>query len=285
MGSGGLLKPPHHPVCTSPINLITMSDAGHLIWKWSYALFLSLVLFFSLFTTTTAFDASNSAPTQCGPLHLAWDDSYILFNIMVLPFDARPIIIDGLGLITALHDKQAKTFNYTLNNLPLKSGTQFVVAADYGFGALLFSAPKHGLLTQYHSSGLCSYNSWRSWGCIRIFDPNSRRLVEFNLRFHRSSRADEFVLRAQPTHPVAMLEPDCVMERYKVPSATQGPSIDPRWSEYRTRLSNHEHHRIPIMDHEYSRRNPGGSSPRTIQPEPGGRQFKNEPTLYSHCQQ
>ena len=123
-----------------------MSDLGHLIWKWPYALFLSLVLFCSLFTTTTAFEAFNSAPTQCGPLHVAWDDSYILFNIMVLPFDARPIIIDGGGLITASRDKQAKTFNYTLNNLPLKSGTQFVLAADYGFGALLFSLPKQGLL-------------------------------------------------------------------------------------------------------------------------------------------
>ena len=122
-----------------------MSDAVNVTRKCSYApayaLFLSLIISFSLPATTFAFDVSYSAPTQCSSFQIAWDDSHFLYNLFILPLDDRPVYLDPFSLLAPVHDTRTKTFNYTLDVLPLKSGTQFVLAIDYGSGALSFSPP------------------------------------------------------------------------------------------------------------------------------------------------
>lgn len=130
-----------HFASSSPNNLKTMPNPGHIIWKCSYALFLSLVLFFSLPATTLAFNASNSPPTQCGPFLITWDDSVIIYGLYILPFNDSPIIVNDLSLTTAPHDTKMKTYNYTLNSLPLKSGTSFIVAMECEFGLFLIPFP------------------------------------------------------------------------------------------------------------------------------------------------
>src|SRR5258708_36971980 len=78
-----LLGPPTvQPPYTSPVNLISMSYARNIIPKYSYpSLFLTLILLFSLPTTTVALDVSYSPTTQCGPYHLTWDDSVVLSTL------------------------------------------------------------------------------------------------------------------------------------------------------------------------------------------------------------
>ena len=228
----------------SSINLITMSDAGHVLWKCSYAsLFLSLILFFSLPATTVALNVSYSAPTQCGPFQIAWDDSVVLFDLSILPFNDRPVFPPSLTLIAAPRDPITKTYNYTFNELPLKSGTQFVVLMNYGFGAQLLLSPPDIRIQSAHTMPPFSPNSCRYWRCSCVFDPNRGRLVGFKLPFYRSL-TDELILRPQPTHPVAMLDPDRVMERYKIPRGSSNSSTYPRWSVLQTRPSNNEHHSI-----------------------------------------
>ena len=122
-----------------------MSDTGHVIWKSSHALFLSLIILFSLPATTFAFNVSYSAPTQCGPFQIIWDDSVSSSSLFILPFNDHPVNVDSLSVV---HDTQTKTYNYTLNKLPLKTGAQFIVAMDYSFGALLLSPPN----TRYQSA-------------------------------------------------------------------------------------------------------------------------------------
>ena len=132
-GESRLLRRPHYLVCTS---LTTMSDVGRVIWKSSYSLFFGLIIFFSLPATTLAFNVSISAPTQCSPFNITWDDSVSLFNLYILPFNDIPVVADDQSLI---HDNITKTYNYTVNELPLKNGTQFIVVLDYGSGARLSS--------------------------------------------------------------------------------------------------------------------------------------------------
>jgi len=104
-----------------------MSGASYII---RYALSLGLILF-SLPAATVAIDISYSTPTQCGPFNVTWEDSAILFDLLILPFDARAIIVNGGS--AARYDNITKTYTYTVDKLPLASGSQFVVAMDYGF--------------------------------------------------------------------------------------------------------------------------------------------------------
>ena len=140
----------------------TMSDAGHVIRKCSYAcsyFFISLIIFFSLPTITIAVSISHS--TQCGPFRVTWDDSVSSSSLYILPLNDRPVNVENGSIV---HDTQTKTYNYTLNKLPLKTGTEFVVGLDYGSGAP-FSSPlaiyyiRNQSAHMIHSSGLCSPKS------------------------------------------------------------------------------------------------------------------------------
>ena len=134
---GGL----HHQVGTSPINPIATFPANYITRKCSYAcsylLFISIIVFFSLPPITVAINISNSAPTQCGPFQVTWDHDTMAPSFYILPLNDRPVIGDN----STTFDSQAMTWNYTLNKLPLKIGTQFVVSLRYP-GALFSSPPE-----------------------------------------------------------------------------------------------------------------------------------------------
>ena len=66
-----------------------------------------------------------------------------LYKLFILQLDDRLVILDCFSLLAPLHDTQTKTPNSNLNVLPLKSGTQFVLAMDYASSALSFSLPIH----------------------------------------------------------------------------------------------------------------------------------------------
>jgi hypothetical protein len=67
------------------------------------------------------------------------------FVLLILPFDARPAI---LNLPDSSYDATTKTGNYTLVKLPLKSGAQFVVSMDDGYGAPFSRPIRFRALTQ-----------------------------------------------------------------------------------------------------------------------------------------
>ena len=133
----GWLGPPSRYLSYQPT---AMSDASYIIRKCSYAryylLFISLIIFFSLPTITIAVDVSHSTPTQCGPFQVIWNDSVLYPSLFILPLDDQPVNVDNRSIV---HDTQTKTYNYTLNELPLKTGTKFVVTLDYHSGALFSS--------------------------------------------------------------------------------------------------------------------------------------------------
>lgn len=136
---------------TSPSNPYHPSMSGGLC----YALSLSLILI-SLPAAAVAFNISYSAPTQCGPFNVTWEDGATITTLRILPFDAQAIVIN-MG-IDAAHDKIAKTYTYTVDNLPLGSGTQFVAAADYAFSTPFSAHSIHfGVLTR--SPWVLSFNS------------------------------------------------------------------------------------------------------------------------------
>ena len=131
---GGL----HHLVGTSPINPKTIPHAGYVTRKFSYAssylLFISLMIFFSLPAITVAANVSyTSTPTQCGPFQVVQEDAIDSSVLRLLPLDDLPV--NG-NLWATVHDNQTRTYNTTINKLPLKTGTQFIVLV----GAL-FSSP------------------------------------------------------------------------------------------------------------------------------------------------
>jgi len=68
--------------------------------------------------------------------------------LLILPFDASPAIFK---LPDSSYDPTTKTGSYTLDKLPLKSGVQFVVAMDDGYGAL-FLRP-HVSQSSHYPSG------------------------------------------------------------------------------------------------------------------------------------
>ena len=125
------------PLSTSQACLTPSTSFGDglthpLIMRMRY-IFLSLPA-----TTFASLHVSYSAPTQCSSFQIAWDDSHFLHKMFILPLalDNRPVNLDRFSLLAPLHDTQTRTSNYTLNVLPLKSGTQFVLAMDYASGAL-----------------------------------------------------------------------------------------------------------------------------------------------------
>ena len=137
-----------HHLClvgTSPINPTTMSHTGYIIRKFSYAssylLFISLMVFFSLPAITVAVDVQYTRPAaQCGPFHFALvlDDSIWDSYVNILPLDDLPVGGDA----KIVHDNQTKTVNFTLDKLPLKTGTQFVFVLEYqSQSCTLFSSP------------------------------------------------------------------------------------------------------------------------------------------------
>ena len=131
---GGL----HHLVGTSPINCTAITHAGYVIRKCSYAcsylLLLSLIIFFSLPAITVALTVSYSTPSQCGPFNVTWDHPSDFYKFYILPLNGQPEIVDD-----QVHDKsEVQAHEYLVDQLKLKTGTQFVVSL--GDGAL-FSSP------------------------------------------------------------------------------------------------------------------------------------------------
>ena len=99
--------------------------------KPSHAFFL-FILWALLAATVASTSSPFSAATQCGPFSITYGDNPSPLNLLILPFDAEPIISN---LTNSLHDPVSRTWNHTLDKLPLKSGTQFIVTLDYGDGA------------------------------------------------------------------------------------------------------------------------------------------------------
>ena len=103
----------------------------------SRILFLGFALLSSL-VTTAAFTPLYSPATQCGSFTVSWAGSNVTtgppFILLVLPLDASPTI---LKLPDSSFDATTKTGKYTLDKLPLKSGAQFIVTMDDGYGMLV----------------------------------------------------------------------------------------------------------------------------------------------------
>ena len=116
-------------------HLLSIADAGH-VWKFrdgyrSYCtLFLSLILC-SLPVATVAFAPVYGTPTQCGEFGFSWRGPGVPFVVLILPFDAQPVVF-----LPNLYDSKTQTWADKLVKLPLKSGTQFIVVLDYGYGAI-----------------------------------------------------------------------------------------------------------------------------------------------------
>lgn len=102
---------------------------------------LSAFAFAFAFAPTVAFSTSYSNPTQCSPFTVTWSASNVSagppFVLLLLPFDAPPAIFN---LPDASYDAATKTGKYTLDKLPFKGGTQFLVSMDDTYGTL-YSPP------------------------------------------------------------------------------------------------------------------------------------------------
>ena len=135
------------PMISHLTHLSSISDTGQFVCgsrngcKCYPTLPFSLV-FFSLLATTVTFTPSYSAATQCGPFTVTWGGLDLTtspaFTLLILSFDAQPAIMQ---IPDSTYDNTANTGNYTLEPLPLKSGTKFVVYTDDGYSAL-FSCPR-----------------------------------------------------------------------------------------------------------------------------------------------
>ena len=221
----------NHLVCTSSINITAMYDAGHGTWRCSAAFSFSIILFFSLPATTIALNISYSVPTQCSPFQVTWDDSPTEFRLAVLPLNERPVKIN---VSSYMRNEQTRSFGYTISPLTLKTGTQFVFNLDYGYCAPFISSIAQGtnsVLTRYHSLAYVLLIVVDDEGTFvssiqTVGDSSDSSCLSTTGR----SRADELVLLARHTHTAGMLNPDRVMECYKIPRPAQDPGIDPRWS-------------------------------------------------------
>ena len=208
-----------------------MYDAGHGTWRCSAAFSFSIILFFSLPATTIALNISYSVPTQCSPFQVTWDDSPTEFRLAVLPLNERPVKIN---VSSYMRNKQTRSFGYTISPLTLKTGTQFVFNLDYGYCAPFISSIAQGtnsVLTRYHSLAYVLLIVVDDEGTFvssiqTVGDSSDSSCLSTTGR----SRADELVLLARHTHTAGMLDPDRVMECYKIPRPAQDPGIDPRWS-------------------------------------------------------
>ena len=121
--------------------LSSIADAGH-VWRSrdryrSYCtLYLSLVLC-SLPVAIVAFAPIYGTPIQCGEFRFSWHGPSSPVTVVILPFDGRPI---SMTPVTTFIFKDATyTWNGTLSSLQWKSGTQFIAAWDYGYGAVFSS--------------------------------------------------------------------------------------------------------------------------------------------------
>lgn len=124
------------PLCVAPFHLCLMpamfgvSETRATNPPTSFYLFSS---FFFAFPVATM--ASTSSPAQCGPFSATYENITSSSSLLILPFDAQPI----RNLTNPNFDPVTKTWNYTLDKLPLKVGTQFIVTLDNGYGAPLSS--------------------------------------------------------------------------------------------------------------------------------------------------
>jgi len=112
----------------------------------------SLFFAFALFSplaATVGFTPFYSPTTQCGPFTVNWGASNVTtgppFILLILPFDAPAAI---LKLPDSSFDATTKTGKYTLDKLPLKSGAQFVVTMDDGYGMCVSPPIRLGALTR-----------------------------------------------------------------------------------------------------------------------------------------
>ena len=115
--------------------LSLMSDAGHILrfrnrhnksyHDHAFTLFILLAL--PAATTPSPY----SAAIQCGPFSITYGDTTSPSSLLILPFDAQPTFSN---LTNALYDPVTRSWIYTLDKLPLKSGAQFIAALDYGHG-------------------------------------------------------------------------------------------------------------------------------------------------------
>ena len=157
--------------------LSSMSDAGHILrfrdrhnksyHDHAFTLFILLAL--PVATTSSPY----SAATQCGPFSITYGDTTSPSHLLILPFDAQPTFSN---LTNAIYDPVTRTWTYTLDKLPLKSGAQFIAALDYGHGEFFLW---HGTTRSPHivfdSFGYISPSTFIERRCV--FDPNSRRLA------------------------------------------------------------------------------------------------------------
>ena len=98
----------------------------------------SLGLALSSLVTTMPVTPVYPPATQCGSFTVNWAGSNVTtglpFSLLILPLDAPPTISK---LSNSSFDATTKTRIYTLDKLPLKSGAQFVVAMDDGYGVFV----------------------------------------------------------------------------------------------------------------------------------------------------
>ena len=134
-----------HVPSLSPIrNAIQLACGSGGRHKCHFKLSISLVLF-SLPIATLALTPRYSAATQCGPFTVSWTwgesngTTKPPFHVIILPFDAHPTIIKLPGFS---YDVNTKAGNFTLDELRLQSGTQYIVSMGDGYG-VLFSGPRH----------------------------------------------------------------------------------------------------------------------------------------------
>ena len=198
-------------------------------YTFHYVPFITLLLF-SLPTVTTAFAPSYSAPTQCGPFSTTWNRTGVVDGppsvLLILPFGAQSTIVE---VPQYAYNPTTMTGNYTLDKLPLKSGTQFIVSMLYGDGSLFSRPIRFRMLTRSllaHCTS--SLNRSKRWRCF--CDPNGRRLARFKLcSLQYSYFFAELVLHAQPTCPVSMLGPNSTLGFSIIPRTARHPRVHPGW--------------------------------------------------------
>lgn len=122
--------------------------------------------FFSPLVATVGFSPLYSPAAQCAPFTVTWPGSNVTtgppFELLILPFDAPPAIFK---LPDSSYDATTKTGRYTLDKLPMKSGAQFVVSMDDGYGTPCPSPPGVSHSSR-NSSPSFSPNRSSYWRCI-----------------------------------------------------------------------------------------------------------------------
>ena len=99
---------------------------------------------------------------------------FILFTLLL---DAQPVIMQ---IPNSPYDVTANTGNYTLNKLPLKSGTRFIVSIDDKYGAL-FSCP---ILFRALTRPFRLFFPSRTRKRRCLLDPNGGQLIRRELAYN-----------------------------------------------------------------------------------------------------